>query len=1343
MTYLVARTCTELVQASGQKVSRSIADLRELDAYVLLGDPGSGKSETFRTEAKACDGFYVTARDFLALSPPHDARDKMIFIDGLDESRAGEGDGRTPLDRIRGRLDHLGRPFFRLSCREADWLGASDRHALTVVAPGEQLSVFHLDPLTRGQIREILANDSSVTDPDIFLKQADDRGLAALLQNPQTLKLLIEAVTENQWPSTRQETFRLACEKLAMEPNNEHRNANWSRAPEMAAVLDAAGGLCALQLLADISSFTATGVSNAGLVALRDISCLRGFPLALALKTRLFVGIGEEQFVPTHRSVAEYLAAQRLARAIEMGGLPIGRVLSLMSAADGGTVAGLRGLHAWLAVHHPSSRRRLIEIDPLGIVLYGDTKHFSVDDKTSILMQLRHLARQHTGFRWQDWSAKPFGGLATSDMVDRLKSILTSPSRDEGDQAFLNCALDAVRYGDALPQLTDELRAIVIDATYLPSIRSGALTAYIHVSKSCPDELRRIAEDIRDGKIADASDEMLGHLLHDLFPKAITGNEVFTYLHRPKDDHLIGSYYQFWSRHLAEAASDADVAVLLDALDARTPSILDDSSDIKVRNMVGALLTRGVQIIGDRIADDRLYRWLGVGVDKYGHSHIERDDSAVIKTWLEGRPEQYKSLLSIGIAMCATSDNFNWCLHRATSRFQGAEPPADTGLLWLHHADEEPDQERANVLFYQAVGLFFRGESASGLSFEYLEKWVEERPRFAPAHQHVMYEEIPDWRREHTELERKYQLERQKHKDEWLQYFRQHVRDIRTGLAQPNVLHDLARAYLGLLIEAQGDTRLDRLSNFLDRDEELVSAALDGFKRSLQRHDLPSVAEIIKLDIKGQMHFIRQACLAGLAVLYDESPERTRELPDEVLSRGVAFHYTYAVGDDEAWFKDAVQKRPGVVSDVLVQYEAAKLKTKKDYISGVYPLAHDENFAAVARLAVIPLLRAFPKRARKKQVSEILDTVLKAALRNINDEDLKAIIDERLALPRLDSTQRLYLLAAGLVLAPRDYDATLSTFVGKRRARIKDLAAFFSDRLDRWVIREGVQESSLAYLIRIFAPICSPELPRGAHWVSPAMHTAEFVQSLISRLAGTPSAAADEEIKDLLSEGSLATWHSTLRHAQHAQRVSYREATFRHPTVSEACQTLENGAPANAADLAALVSGHLRDLALDIRHGNTDQYKQFWNVDRYARPSNPRPEDACRDTLLARLRDRLRKLGVEAQPEGHYADDKRADIRVSYATPNLSMAIPIEIKRDSHPDLWEAIPDQLIEFYTRDPESKGRGVFLVFWFGGDGMRAPPKGDKPTSVADLEAKLLEMRPDEKRELISVCVVDCSD
>lgn len=1341
MTHMVPRTCTVLVQPSGEKAQYSFEDLRPNSAYVLLGDPGAGKTETFKAEAAACGGFFISVRDFLSLSLPANARGKTLFIDGLDESRAGEGDGRTPLDRLRQRLDELGRPRFRLSCREADWLGASDRHALTAVAPNGEIVVYHLDPLTDEQIREILANDPWVTDPDTFLKHAQDRGLAGLLQNPQTLRLLVEAVTENQWPSTRQDTYRMACEKLAAELNIEHQSAEAGQTPDVDAILSAAGALCALQLLADISGFATLGQTKAGFVALRDIPCFKDLLLARAIKTRLFVGAGDGRFTPAHRSVAEYLAARFLATVLD-NGLPLGRLLSLMTAADGGTVAGLRGLHAWLAVHHVPSRCRLIEIDPLAAILYGDPRLFSVDEKSALLTSLHRLARQYTGFRWQDWSAKPFGALATPDMVKQLKSVLSSPSRDEGDQAFLDCVLDAVRYGEPLPALKDELRAAVMDATRWPTIRSDALTAYLHVARTERAELRQLAEDIRDGRIADPDDEMLGRLLHEAFPSAIAAKDLLTYFHRRKDEHLIGSYHMFWSRKVAEVASDEDVAVLLDELAAHKPSIFDNHLDLTARALIGSLLPRGITVHGHEISDERLYQWLGIALDKHGFSRIEREEALTIKQWLEEHPDRYIGAVAASLVACAKSSNFRWCVHRGGPRFQNAEAPPNTALWWLDQADHEQDQERAEFYFFEAIGLFFRGQGCAGLSLEFLEEWVAERSRFDSAYKKAMYDEIPDWRREHAEMDRKHEEEDRKRKDEWMQYFRKNLPQVRTGQAHPAVLHDLARGYLGLLIEAQGDTPLERISTFLDDNQELIQAALEGFKRSLERRDLPSVEQIFASDVKGRTFLIRTPCIAGMEELQRESADPARRLKDDVLAKLIAFHFTFP-GNDREWFKEAVRHRPSVVADVLVHHLRAVTKGKKDHMAGAYALAHDDEFAAVARIAIEPLLGIFPERAREKQVSGILDDLLKAALRYLDDKHLKRIIQKKLSLPNLDHTQRVYWLAAGLVVAPNDFEAALTSFIGKSRARVSHLAAFFSDRFDRWIVREGMRESSLAYLICMFAPLCSPERPRGAHWVSPAMHTADFVRALVDRLGGTPTVAADIEIKKLLADKTLSAWHSTLRHAEHTQRVSFREATFRHPNLTEACQTLENGAPANAADLAALTADHLRELALELRHGNTDQYKQFWNVDKHARPTKPRPEDNCRDTLLERLRDRLRRLGIDAQPEGHYADDKRADVRVSYTTASTAVAIPVEIKRDSHQDLWKAMADQLTDLYTRDPQSKGRGIFVVFWFGGDKRTpAPPSGKRPTTAVELEAQLIALRQREKQELISVRVIDCS-
>ncbi len=267
----VPRNVVELVRNSGEgprstHEPTSLDSVRDVHAYVLLGDPGLGKTTTFKQEAAALGLEIIRARDFISLPQAREQwMGKTIFVDGLDETRAGGRDGRTVLDAIRNKLVELGTPRFRLSCRKQDWLGARDQAALEqIVVDVGALRVFRLTELSDDNIRTLLKVNHNVSDSAQFVREAERLGLDALLRNPQTLRVLAAAIGNGgDWPTPKLAAFEFACKNLVTELNGEHQVAKRKLWPSEPALLDAAGFLSAIYLCANRSAITLNSNADA------------------------------------------------------------------------------------------------------------------------------------------------------------------------------------------------------------------------------------------------------------------------------------------------------------------------------------------------------------------------------------------------------------------------------------------------------------------------------------------------------------------------------------------------------------------------------------------------------------------------------------------------------------------------------------------------------------------------------------------------------------------------------------------------------------------------------------------------------------------------------------------------------------------------------------------------------------------------------------------------------------------------------------------------------------------------------------------------------------------------
>ena len=146
----------------------------------------------------------------------------------------------------------------------------------------------------------------------------------------------------------------------------------------------------------------------------------------------------------------------------------------------------------------------------------------------------------------------------------------------------------------------------------------------------------------------------------------------------------------------------------------------------------------------------------------------------------------------------------------------------------------------------------------------------------------------------------------------------------------------------------------------------------------------------------------------------------------------------------------------------------------------------------------------------------------------------------------------------------------------------------------------------LSVLIRLIGSTYRPysHVPQGAEDIARRMTASGRIPGFIDKLASIPTAAATRSLQELLSDRDLRPWRSHLIDAAYRQNATRRDAEFRHCDIPTVIQALDNLGPANAADLAALTVEILIDISRTIRHGDTSDWRKYWNVDRHIGLSN-------------------------------------------------------------------------------------------------------------------------------------------
>ena len=1322
---IVDRTFTKIdprPEHSKAVLSR-ISDFFDKSAIVVLGDPGSGKTTSFEEVAKIePDAEYFKIRNFLALSTTR-FQGKILYLDGIDEQRAKTLDGSGVLDQIRTKLDELGCPPFRLSCRTYDWYGSSDVSSLFLVSKGSSITVLSLDPLTEQDIRLIV--EDRLGNSDAFIREARQHGVYELLGNPQTLNLIIEVISkQGRWPETRSDIFQQAVKILSREINEEHARTE-TGAQSVDAIEEKSGYLCAIQLCSGIEGFSRSSPNSSD--EYPYVGDLPGDTIIhrAATERRLFRSEGPERVAPLHRTVSEYAAANYLTNLVRRG-FPIGRVLALVTGSDGGILSDLRGLFGWLACLCQDYAESLIPRDPLGVVLYGDPKIFSTSNKKLVFESFKQAVEQDPWFRADQYSSRPLGGLCSTDMEQYFRDILEDTSQHP---VVIDCVLDAICNGIPMPDLGSLLIITIRSDNQYEFIRVGALEAFQNVCPDRTDVLKHLLEDIHVGNISDDDCRLRGMLLEKLYPDIIKPDEILYYLVN-SPENVISRYFMFVHHDLVERTPASDLPKLINTVALSDTLNRCDSEEITNKHMwkgfIGKLLLKTITECGNNCQVSDLYKWLGLAVNKYGRVKIDREVSKAVRSWLEEHPGRIFDLFEYWLSITAPDDlqkkdHYFWVhLHHV-------KPPNGIAQWMLKRVETDPESKVSGFLFLTAANYRIRNNREDAPTIGELSTFVQKYPRFKDILHEASYCEIEEWRIEDGILNKKHELKEKSIKSENIKTLTNNLEKIRSGEALVH-LDWLANHYFGMRSGSNDD--INPKERLVEETNPVIAlAALEGFSATLSKPEIPSPEQIAALKVKKRRSLMDLSVLVGMDTAADLSIEGILSLPDETLKAALVFHFLSLSGHERPWVPYLINKRPLLASEALESFWRPLFKKRFKDIPGLYELQQEEYMAGVANRICLPLLKDFPNCEEKH-----LRDLLRAALLHTDHRKLIQLSNDILNRKGAASkSQRVLWFATAFMLDPDTFSDQLERYVAKDNAKIVTLVEFIM----RFMERDGKSKISLSLsavktLIILSARIVTP---------IDDMHSDRDVRNLLNYLENDTSVEASETLKDLIEKRPLSAWRDTLKHSFSVQLKKRREAEFRYPSLNQVVSTLDNLYPSSHADLQALVLDYLLGLRDEIRHGVSDGYKMFWNVDQYSRPNDPSPENDGRNRLLERLRHDLSRLDIWAEREGDYADHKETDIKVLYNDMNL----PIEIKRHYHAELWTAPKEQLIKRYTRDPGTEGRGIYLVLWYGTDykPVKKPPSDiPRPETPEDLGKALKLVIPDEYKELIEIIVFDVS-
>ncbi|MBF3537071.1 hypothetical protein ISG10_05245 [Burkholderia pseudomallei] len=556
---------------------------------VVLGEPGSGKSEELRAQQRRRpDSFFLRLEQLVTediktvLSGEEivrfehwkeSANTALFLLDAVDESKLKRDDDFiAALDRLSKAL---GPARFRaqliVSSRISEWRPQTDREAIRerFVAPPEnpgttpeEILVTTILPLTPNQVR-LYAQTKGILDAEKFLEALSKHNAWPFAGRPLDVASLYSYWKENRELSGLTALTEYMVRKLLAEVSNKERGDPLT--PERARV--GAEFLAAAAILCKNLKFAVP--DDAHIAGQRHIASDLVLPSDWTSRERralldraLFDSESRGALSFHHRSHVEYLAASWIERLMEHN-CPFESLRELLFVRSNGATtlrASMKPVAAWLVTPDASAWRGrletlLLETAPEIHLQWGDPAALSIHYRKRVLAAImqKYRSREYVPI---EVDLESLARIADSELAGDISNYLADEEISDG----LKVRLLMIVMEGKLTECVESVIALFQGSATSEDIRRYAVLT-IRDAGTAAHKLR-LADSYR--LIANIDNKTLGYLFETLFPTSISVDGALELLQRATSVNRYDlEFLNSVKSKLAEALDDANAMPFL------------------------------------------------------------------------------------------------------------------------------------------------------------------------------------------------------------------------------------------------------------------------------------------------------------------------------------------------------------------------------------------------------------------------------------------------------------------------------------------------------------------------------------------------------------------------------------------------------------------------------------------------------------------------------------------------------------------------------------------------------------------------------------------------------------